>query len=148
MRLLGQGSQLREERIAWKCKTAWCTPRKAHGPAGVDYGCWILEERWVEGGEVYGNKTDEVKKFTTECCWEILYRRMISLRLVSLEACSEQEGRYEDWSRETGLCSIAEGLLRKKTDKNGERGTSLVVLRLTLHVPNAGGPWIDPWSGN
>ena len=47
---------------------------------------------------------------------------MISIRLVSLEVCSEQEDRYEDWSRETGLCSIAEGLLWKKLMKMEKGG--------------------------
>ena len=35
----------------------------------------------------------------------------------------------------------------EKTDKNGERGTSLVVLRLKRHVPNAGGPGLIPGQG-
>ena len=37
--------------------------------------------------------------------------------------------------------------MEKKTGKNGERGTSLVVLRLKLHIPNAGGPGLIPGRG-
>ena len=33
-------------------------------------------------------------------------------------------------------------------DLEKEKGTSLVVQWLKFHIPNAGGPGFDPWSGN
>lgn len=71
---------------------------------------------------MYRSKTDEVKKFTTECCGEIFIQEDDLHQACEFGVLLRAGGQICDWSRETGLCSIAEGLLWKKLIKMEKGG--------------------------